>query len=140
MSRKLLGFVGALLVALIPSVASAQSGTSAISGTVRDSSGIGIPGAIVRIVNEDNQSRVEAVTNTQGAYRAAELAPGRYRVEAIFDGFETAVRRQAVDAGQTAAVDVALVPERVTEGVVVTARRVEEDVQQVPIPVSVLGG
>jgi len=140
MSRRLLGFVGALLVALIPSVASAQSGTSAISGTVRDSSGIGIPGAIVRIVNEDNQSRVEAVTNTQGTYRAADLAPGRYRVEAIFDGFETAVRRQAVDAGQTAAVDVALVPQRVTEGVVVTARRVEEDVQQVPIPVSVLGG
>ena len=38
------------------------------------------------------------------------------------------------------AVDVALVPQRVTEGVVVTARRVEEEVQEVPIPVSVLGG
>ena len=140
MSRRLIGFVGALIVALASSAASAQSGTSAISGIVRDSTGIGIPGAIVRIVNEDNQSRVEAVTNTQGAYRAADLAPGRYRVEAIFDGFETAVRRQAVDAGQTAAVDVALVPQRVTEGIVVTARRVEEEVQEVPIPVSVLGG
>ena len=38
------------------------------------------------------------------------------------------------------AVDVALVPQRVTEGIVVTARRVEEEVQEVPIPVSVLGG
>ncbi len=97
MSRRLVGFVGALVLALASSVASAQSGTSAISGTVRDSSGIGIPGAIVRVVNEDNQSRIEAVTNDQGIYRAADLSAGRYRVEAIFDGFETAVRRQAVD-------------------------------------------
>ena len=128
------------ILALASSVASAQSGTSAISGTVRDSSGIGIPGAIVRVVNEDNQSRIEAVTNDQGIYRAADLSAGRYRVEAIFDGFETAVRRQAVTAGQTVAIDVALVPQRVTEGIVVTARRVEEEVQDVPIPVSVVSG
>jgi iron complex outermembrane recepter protein len=138
MSRNVLGVLAALLIALAPLSSQAQSGNSAISGIVRDSSGIGIPGAIVRVVNEDNRSRVEAVTNQQGEYRAADLVAGRYRVEALFDGFETAVKRSAVDAGQTVAIDVSLVPERVTEGVTVTARRVEEAEQEVPIPVSVL--
>ena len=61
-------------------------------------------------------------------------------MEAALDGFETGVRRGAVDAGQTAAIDVTLTPARFTEGVVVTARRIEEAVQEVPIPVSVVSG
>ena len=38
---------------------------------------------------------------TSRARIAPPLAPGRYRVEATLDGFETAVRRVALDAGQT---------------------------------------
>ena len=45
-----------------------------------------------------------------------------------------------VDGRQAASIDVTLTPARFTEGVVVTARRVEEAVQEVPIPVSVLSG
>ena len=37
-------------------------------------------------------------------------------------------------------VNVTLEPSRITEGVIVTARRVEETVQEVPIPVSVVSG
>ena len=69
-----------------------------------------------------------------------DLAPGQYRVEATLDGFEPAVARGAVDGRQAASIDVTLTPARFTEGVVVTARRVEEAVQEVPIPVSVLSG
>ena len=83
---------------------------------------------------------VEAVSDGQGAYRADALAPGRYRVETALDGFETAVRRIVIEAGQTAAIDVTLNPARLTESVVVTARRVEEAAQEVPIPVSVVSG
>ena len=43
-----------------------------------------------------------------------------------------------LEAGQTAAIEVTLTPARITEGVVVTARRVEEVAQEVPIPVSVV--
>ena len=90
MSRRLVGFVGALILALASSVASAQSGTSAISGTVRDSSGIGIPGAIVRVVNEDNQSRIEAVTNDAGNLSRGGLErraiPRRSHLRRIRDG------------------------------------------------------
>ena len=45
-----------------------------------------------------------------------------------------------LETGQTAAIEVTLTPARFTEGVVVTARRVEEAAQDVPIPVSVVDG
>ena len=131
----------ALVVALFaPAGLLAQSGTSTITGLVRDSSGAAVPGATVRILREDNGASVEAVSNEQGSYSTSPLVPGRYRLEAILDGFETAVRRIALEAGQTAAIDVTLNPARFTEGVVVTARRVEELAQEVPIPVTVISG
>ena len=80
------------------------------------------------------------MTNEQGAYRADGLAAGPYRVETALDGFETSVRRLVLEAGQTTALDVTLTPSRVTEGVIVTARRIEEVAQEVPIPVSVVSG
>ena len=105
---------------------------------VRDSLGGAIPGATVRIVNETSGAPVEAVSDAQGSYRI-ELPPGRYRVEVTLDGFETAVQRVTLQPGP-AAIDVTLLPSRITESVVVTARRVEEVAQEVPIPVSVVSG
>jgi iron complex outermembrane receptor protein len=138
-------FRGLLIVAaalVLPAVASGQAGTSAststITGTVRDASGGAIPGATVRIVNEKTHGTVDAVSDQQGTYRAASLPPGAYRVETTLDGFETAVREVALESGQTAAIELTLTPARVTEGVVVTARRVEEAAQDVPIPLSVV--
>jgi hypothetical protein len=79
MSRTLLSLVVALLLAVSPGSGSALTGAGTIAGVVRDSSGGAIPGATVHIVNEDTGVGVDAIT-IQGAYRAAELAPGRYRV------------------------------------------------------------
>ena len=106
---------------------------------VKDSSGGSIPGAIVRVVNEAGATG-EAVTDGDGGFAAASLAAGAYRVEASLDGFETAVRRVALDAGQSLAVELTLAPAGITEGVVVTARRSEEVAQDVPIPLSVVSG
>ena len=126
------------LVALAPVGAFGQ-GTASVAGVVKDSSGGSIPGAIVRVVNEAGATR-EAVTDGDGGFTAASLAAGAYRVEASLDGFETAVRRVALDAGQSLAVELTLAPAGFTEGVVVTARRSEEVAQDVPIPLSVVSG
>ena len=126
------------VVALLPGVASAQTGT--LTGLVRDSSGAAVPGATVRVVAETTRSTVEVITNEQGAYRADGLAAGSYRLETALDGFETSVRRLVLEAGQSSALDVTLAPSQVTEGVIVTARRIEEAAQEVPIPVSVVSG
>ena len=136
MSRRVLGF-GALVLILLSGVAAAQTGV-AVTGVVRDSSGGAIPGVIVRVINEQTAAAVEAVSDAQGVYRA-EVGPGRYKVEAVLDGFQNASKQILVETADVAS-DITLEPARFTEGVVVTARRVEEEVQEVPIPVSVVAG
>ena len=97
------------LGAALPALAQTTT-AGAVNGVIRDSSGAAIPGATVRVVNEATASPLEAVSDEQGAYRVGALAAGRYRVEAALDGFETAVRRVALEAGQTVDVDVTLTP------------------------------
>ena len=139
MFRRVFMFAALLVAAATPGVSLAQT-AGAVSGVVRDSLGGAIPGATIRIVNEATGAAQEAVSDAQGSYRVEDLAPGQYRVEATLDGFEPAVSRGVLDGRQAATIDVTLTPARLTEGVVVTARRVEEQVQEVPIPVSVLSG
>ena len=139
MSRRVLTFVAVVFAALLPAAGQAQTGGT-VTGVVRDSLGGAIPGATVRVINETTGAAQEAISDGEGKYQVADLAPGQYRVEATLDSFEPAVGRGAVDGRQAVSIDVTLTPARLTEGVVVTARRVEEAVQEVPIPVSVLTG
>ena len=140
MYRSLQLFAAALVALLLPAAVLAQTGPGALSGVVRDSSGAPVPGATVRIVNEASGAATESVSDAQGQYQVADLVAGSYKVEAALDGFETAARQVVVAAGQTGNGDVTLAPARLEEGVVVTARRVEEEAQEVPIPVSVVSG
>jgi len=133
--------VAAMVAALlVPGAVFAQSGTATISGVVRDSSGAAIPGATLRVVNEGTSVSTETVSGDGGVYRVEALAAGRYRVEAILDGFETAIAQVVLNEGQTSTNDLTLNPARFSQSVVVTARRVEEVAQEVPIPVSVVRG
>jgi iron complex outermembrane receptor protein len=120
------------------SVVRAQVGAGAIEGIVRDTSGGVLPGVAVRVTRQPGPG-LEAVTSADGIYRLASLAPGTYMVEAALDGFDTASTRVAVAEGLIHA-DLTLAPSRLSESVVVTARRVEEAAQDVPIPVSVIRG
>jgi hypothetical protein len=128
MSRRFFTIVVTFVVALGAVAATAQNAAGVVSGLIRDSLGGAIPGATVRAVNEASGTSVEAVSDGQGSYRFVGLASGEYRVEAVLDGFETATRKVVLDAGQTVAIDMTLAPARINEGVVVTARRVEEEV------------
>ena len=138
-TNTLAGVMSALLFLAAPN-AMAQSSTGAIAGIVRDASGSATPGATIRVVNEVTGAALEAVSGEQGAFRVEPLGPGRYRIETTLDGLEPSASRAIVEAGQTATVDVTLAPARVAAAVVVTARRVEEVAQEVPIPVSVVSG
>ena len=130
MSRRVLTFVAVVFAALLPAAGQAQTGGT-VTGVVRDSLGGAIPGATVRVINETTGAAQEAISDGEGKYQVADLAPGQYRVEATLDSFEPAVGRGAVDGRQAVSIDVTLTPARLTEGVVVTARRVEEAVQEV---------
>jgi iron complex outermembrane receptor protein len=138
MFRSLLAVAALLLAA--PVFVFAQSPTGVITGIVKDSSGGVLPGASVRIVNETSGVSTDLVVGGDGTYHADAVGPGNYRVEASLDGFETDTRRVVVAAGQTVTGDLTLSPARFSQSVVVTARRVEEQAQDVPIPVSVVRG
>jgi iron complex outermembrane recepter protein len=118
----------------------AQNDAGTIDGIIRDSSGGAIPGATIQIVHEATSASLDAVSDGQGAFAVAPLAPGSYRVRATLDGFDPVMRHVVVEAGRPTALVLTLSPSRLTESVVVTARRVEEAAQEVPIPVSVLSG
>lgn len=133
--------VGLAFVALgLPAIVSAQSGTARVTGLVKDSSGAPVPGALVRVVDDVSNAVVELVTDSHGAYSTDPLPVAVYQVEVLLDGFETSVRRVMLATGQPTTVDVTLEPARLTEGVLVSARRVEEIAQELPIPVSVVSG
>jgi iron complex outermembrane receptor protein len=132
------GLVVALLFALPPSVGVAQEHPGTVVVMVRDSSGAAIPGATIRIVSAENRAVVDIVSDAQGSCRADALAPGRYRVEAGIDGFDPAVSPLTIAGGEKVEISLTLNPSRYSESVVVTARRVEEVAQNVPIPVSVV--
>lgn len=110
------------LVAFLAQPLRAQSGTSTISGLVRDTSEAPIPGAQVEVVSENTGVRVQNVTNNQGIYRASTLVPGKYRIEINLDGFEPVIVRDVtLQIGQTLAVDATLHIKGQSETVSVTA-------------------
>jgi iron complex outermembrane receptor protein len=133
----------AIFPVALPNAAFAQAGSgsrASISGTVRDSSGGAIPGASVQVTQGAGATPIETISDAEGVYQAADLAPGEYQVAVALDGFETVTNRVVLGAGQSAKSDVTLNPARLSQSVVVTARRTEEVAQEVPIPVSVVRG
>ena len=111
-----------------------------VAGVVRDASGGTVPGATVRVVSDTTRATVVVITDAQGAYRAERLAPGAYRVEAALDGFESTAQKVAVENDRQAAVDVELRPSRISQSVVVTARRRRGNRPGSADPVSVVDG
>ena len=92
--------------------------TSSLSGRVTDSRGAAILGAEVEALNVATNSRSTAVTTSEGQYVFAALPPGRYRLTARMQNFQSAVKA-----------DVVLnVDARVSEDFTLEAGRIEESV------------
>jgi hypothetical protein len=108
--------VAALALAVHSAAVSAQTTTSAISGTVVDSAGGAIPGAAVIVSNESGAS-FETVTNGEGVFNVPALAAGSYKVSVSLAGFKTAVLDVRVLPGTPAAVKAVLEVGAITETV-----------------------
>src|SRR6187549_2257552 len=116
--------IGAILVALLLAglgVANAQERYGTVSGTVRDSGGLVLPGATVTVTNNQSKRSVTTVTNADGVFFARGLEPGRYSVKFELSGFTP---QEAPDVilllGSTSTVDAALKVGGVSETVQVT--------------------
>jgi len=79
-----------------------QSLTSGdVTGAITDPSGASIANAAVTLVNVDTTVTAKTVTNGQGTYRFAFVAPGRYTLDVKAPGFQAAKQTGiVVTAGQ----------------------------------------
>src|SRR5690606_16908004 len=87
--------LGAVLVAfvLISLNASAQSGTSAVNGTVVDAPGQVVPGATVKLVSAAQGTTRTATTDGSGAFIFSSVVPGSYSIEVEASGFKRSLVR-----------------------------------------------
>ena len=109
----------------------AQERTGSINGSVRDSSGGVLPGAVVEATSPSLVGTQTAVADAQGNYRFPALTPGVYEITATLQGF-TSNRMPDVrlGLGQALKIDLALGVATLTESVQVTAVSPIIDVKQ----------
>jgi hypothetical protein len=86
-SRKLNFLFGFLVVLVVTSLASAQTGTTSLHGSVSDKSGAVIVGAKVTLSNAQQGLHREATTNSAGEYEFLALPPGTYALVVDMTGF-----------------------------------------------------
>jgi hypothetical protein len=79
-------------------IASPQAGR--ISGRVLDPRGVAVAQAHVKLVNSSHVSIAEAITNAQGQFAFANLAPGQYTLTAEISSFAPVTETAVVQSGQ----------------------------------------
>jgi outer membrane receptor protein involved in Fe transport len=104
-------FAVALLVALVPFAAFAQSSTGSISGNVVDDSGAALPGVTITATSAATSATRTTVTNGTGHYELALLVPGTYSVSGELSGFKPVkFERVVVNVGSATTLDLKLKP------------------------------
>jgi hypothetical protein len=131
-SRRPLGLAAAavFLVLLASSLASAQS---AISGSVRDTSGAVMPGVTVEAASPVLIEKVRSVvSDDQGRYTISDLRPGLYTVTFTLPGFSTFIQEALeLPSNFTATINAELRVGALEESVTVTGLTPVVDVQNV---------
>src|SRR5712692_8702657 len=113
-------FFAGVAVLLVPPRVSAQT-TATISGVVTDQSGGAVPEAKITITNVETGQARTLQTDDAGRYYAPALNPGRYKVAAAAQGFETAVQSGiTLTVGSEQVINFTLRPGQLTETIEVT--------------------
>lgn len=88
----------------------AQSGstTSSISGSVLDEQGAAISGVNIKATNISTNLTREVLSDENGTYSLRELAPGKYKLEVMADGFTSNTLILELDLGTTSKIDIPL--------------------------------
>ena len=143
LTRRSRTFLASLGVALLgftvaAPLAAAQSGV--VGGVVADETGAVLPGATVTLRGGPGGSQ-ETLTDATGRFAFQGLASGAYTVTAFLSGFgEVTTDAVAVAAHPVELPPITLRIASFDEAVVVTATRIEEPLQQVPMSISAVTG
>ena len=126
-----------ILGAFAPPVPSVAQEPGTINGTVRDATGLVLPGVAVEARDAAGVGQV-TFTDGTGQFTFSGLAPGSYEVTFSLPGFNAPAQVVEVGAGATATLDVEMevgLEERV---VVVGTRAQPRSVTESPVPVDVI--
>jgi carboxypeptidase family protein/TonB-dependent receptor-like protein len=129
----------ALLLFLAPSIGSAAEPEARLTGTVRDESGLALPGVTVEVDGLDARLSRSAATDPAGAYEVTGLSPGRYQVVFRLPSFATSVQPVSLADGAQSQVD-AVLRVALTADVLVTSRRTFRNLTDLDQPVNGLLG
>jgi len=114
-------FAVALLAAIVPFSAFAQSSNGSISGNVTDASGGALPGVTITALNTATGLSRTAQSNASGHFDVPLLPPGAYSVSSELSGFQPVkYDRIVVNVGSDSSVNFKLT-QGVSESVTVTA-------------------
>jgi hypothetical protein len=111
-----------VIVGMLAASASYSQNTNSgdIRGTVTDSSGAVVPGAIVTVLDLEKGVSKDFKTNSDGLFDTGPLVTGQYRVTFSHPGFGNFVRSSLTLDVQTVTINATLKPGEVTTEVVVT--------------------
>ena len=100
--------------------AHAQQDQGAMEGTITDSAGAAIPGAVITLTNVDQGLVLKVTTDGRGVYVFSPIKIGSYALNVNAKGFEQVTRQNLrVDLQQRLNVDLALTPGSQTENITV---------------------
>jgi hypothetical protein len=89
----------------VATLASAQTATTSLRGTVKDPSGALVPGASVTLVNKAIGKTYSAVSNSDGYYAFQQIQPARYVITVAAAGFSNQTKTAELLVNQPATVD-----------------------------------
>src|SRR5687768_16255181 len=120
--------VAAIAFAGTAPAASAQTAACAVSGTVTDSTGHPLPGAVVTVAS----GGVVVTADEDGRFCAASDPSGRVTLTASLQGFRPQQLTVSRDSGQPTVVNFRLTPE-FADAVVVTGTRTGKRLDETPV-------
>lgn len=124
LSRKYIALLFVLTISTVSGLA--QTGTSSVSGTIRDNNGAVVPGATVKLLNSATGFERTTTTSNEGVYNFASVPPATYQLEVTASGFKKLVSTGVVLAVDTnARFDSTLEAGDVSATVNVTASSIE---------------
>lgn len=87
-------FYALLFLVCLTAKLNAQSGTTTITGTVKDQQGASISGATVLLTNPSNGFTRTTTVSNDGVYSFPAISPGTYQIEVTANNFKKAIVRE----------------------------------------------
>ena len=118
--RSILGLIAIISISCLTALAQSESGRASLEGTVVDSNGGVIQGALVEVRNIETGVVRTLTTGSNGRFVATVMTVGTYSVKAAANGFSDTTIRAVLTVGETTAVEIRLLPQGAEEVVTVT--------------------